>query len=129
MGEVYKGEPGDIAAARRFATELLGHLKGADTPVPGTVVADVKLVVSELVTNAVQHTEGPCGLDLRVAEDTVEITVWDTSARGVTAMAADPARVGRHGLEIVKTLCGGFDMTATPTGKQLTVRMGLRSAA
>lgn len=108
---------------------MIGRLRDAGREVRADVVADVQLVVSELVTNAVKHTDGPCGVDLRVDGDILEITVWDTSGAPVTAMAADPARVGQHGLEIVQSLCGGFDTEVTPRGKRITARMALGPTA
>ncbi|WP_329172463.1 ATP-binding protein [Streptomyces sp. NBC_01477] len=129
ISEVYNGEPADIAAARRLAAELFSGLTRSGRPVSATVVADVHLVVSELVTNAVKHTRGLFGLDLRVADDVVEIMVWDTSEEPVAAMTPDPARVGRHGLEIVTALCGGFKVAATPKGKRITAQMALRPVA
>ncbi|MBM9504138.1 ATP-binding protein [Actinacidiphila acididurans] len=126
---VYQGEGADIAAARRLVEELFARLGSVGTRVAAAVAVNVKLVVSELATNAVKCTAGPFGVDLRVIAGAVEITVWDTSTQVVTAMAADPLRVGSHGMEIVKVLCGGFTTTPTVTGKRITARMPLRSAA
>ncbi|WP_235002521.1 ATP-binding protein [Actinacidiphila paucisporea] len=126
VGQVYKGSPGDIAAARRLTEGLLDHLGDTGAPAPGDVVANVQLVVSELVTNAVKYAEGPCGVDLRVLGDAVEVCVWDTSEQPVAEMGPDPGRVGRHGLEIVRMVCGGFHVTTTATGKRVTARIPLR---
>jgi anti-sigma regulatory factor (Ser/Thr protein kinase) len=128
--EVYAGEPGAIGAARRLAAAFLDDVRTAGTAVGPQCVADVQLVVSELVTNAVKHAGGPCGVELRLLDrDTVlEIAVWDGSAHGATVMEPDPERVGRHGMEIVTALCGGFEVTRIPEGKRITVRMDLRPA-
>lgn len=125
--EVYSGGPGTIAAARRTAAAFLAHARTAGhqpavTPEAGYAT---ELVVSELVTNAVKHAAGICGLDLRLTGAVVEITVWDTSPHEITLSAPDPARVGRHGLEIVIALCGGLHTARTPTGKQITARVPL----
>jgi anti-sigma regulatory factor (Ser/Thr protein kinase) len=129
LGEVYGGGPGDIAAARHLASELFRRSTRAGIPVAADAVAEVQLVVSEMVTNAVKFTVGPCGLDLWVADGMVEIAVWDTSEQPVAAMAPDPARVGRHGMEIVTALCGGFEVTVTPEGKRISAQLTLRPAA
>lgn len=128
--EVYGREAGAIAEARQLAAAFLGRI-GHETAraVPSRVVETAQLVVSELVTNAVKHTSGPCGVDLELVEEAVQITVWDTSAQPVTVMEHDPERIGRHGLEIIVALCGGLDVTRTATGKRITVRMNLRPAA
>ncbi|WP_329172442.1 ATP-binding protein [Streptomyces sp. NBC_01477] len=125
----YDGESGSIAEARRLATVFLGRVvaEGA-APVPADVVGIAQLVVSELVTNAVKHVGGPCGVDLELVGDAVEIGVWDHSSQPATVMDHDPARIGRHGMEIVAALCGGFEVDLTPTGKRVTVRLSLRPA-
>lgn len=129
VDEVFKGDPGDIAAAWRVAGEWVGrtHLSGAH--MDGVVADDVQPVVSELVTNAVKRAGGPCGLELRSVDGTVESTVWDTSDRGVTVRDPDPLRVGRHGPAIVRKLCHDFAVTVTPSGKRITARMAMRPSA
>ena len=84
-----------------------------------------RLVVSELATNAVKHTEGPYGMELTLVGRTVEITVWDSSTRPIVEMRQDPARVGRHGMEIVAAVCGTYDVVPTATGKRVTVHVPL----
>jgi anti-sigma regulatory factor (Ser/Thr protein kinase) len=127
--EVYAGEPAAIAAARQLAVAFLGRIGEGARRVPAPVVETAQLVVSELVTNAVKYTSGPCGVELELVDDAVEITVWDTSTTAVTAMEPDPGRIGRHGMEIVVALCGGFDVARTAGGKRITVRLELRPAA
>ncbi|MEU1040949.1 ATP-binding protein [Streptomyces sp. NPDC005551] len=128
VSEVYSGQPGCIATARRAVTAFLARI-GTDTAVriPADTVGQAQLVVSELVTNAVQHTGGECGLQLELVADEVEITVWDTDASPaeVTVAQPDPLRVGQHGLEIVKALCGRLRVSPAPRGKQVQVRMAL----
>ncbi|MFF7159721.1 ATP-binding protein [Streptomyces sp. NPDC008139] len=123
VNAVYRGESADIAAARDLVTVLFTELERASAPVAARAVGDVLLVVSELVTNAVKYTEGPCGLGLHVTGGVLRIEVWDTSTTPVTVMGANPDRVGRHGLEIVTALCGGFKTAATATGKLISVEM------
>lgn len=128
VSEIYSGEPGAIAAARRTTAAFFARIGGDDAaagPVPPEVVGSAQLVVSELATNAVKHGGGRFGLDLELVDDAVEITVWDTSADGVKAAEPDPTRVGQHGLEIVSLLCGGFTVHPTPDGKAVRARMAL----
>jgi len=121
----------EIAEARQLARSFLTDVQAVHgLPVSERAMGMVQLVVSELVTNAVKHAGGPCGIELRVLErETVlEIAVWDGSARAATVTPPDPERVGRHGMEIVTALCGGFEVTPIPEGKRITVRMALRPA-
>ncbi|MEV4916808.1 ATP-binding protein [Streptomyces tirandamycinicus] len=120
-GAVYDGGPGSIAEARGFATAFLVDRHGFD-PASETVGA-VRLIVSELVTNACKYAHGPCAVDIERIPSGVEVTVWDSSTALPLARAADPGRVGQHGLEIVLALCEGFTVEREPVGKRVTVRV------
>ncbi|MER6195406.1 ATP-binding protein [Streptomyces microflavus] len=124
ISEVYSGEPAAIGMARRTTVAFLEKTLGE---VPGDIAAHAQLVVSELVTNAVRHAPGQCGLHLEVVADEVAITVWDTMAGTVAAAGRDPSRIGGHGLEIVAFVCGGHEVTSTRTGKQITARLPLHT--
>lgn len=77
-------------------------------------------MVSELVTNVFKYAPGPCLLDLEIHDGAVEISVWDTDPALPAARAADPGRVGQHGLEIVIALCLSFEIRREPVGKRVT---------
>ncbi|MFD3437171.1 ATP-binding protein [Streptomyces sp. NPDC058685] len=127
-GAAYAGDAGSIAAARQFATEFVTRVRsGHGITVPRDVLGAVQLVVSELITNACKYAPGPCVLNLLLTGQTLEITVTDSSPELPSAWTADPDRVGRHGLEIVKALCGGFDVHRAPTGKTIRVLLSLES--
>ncbi|GGZ46519.1 ATP-binding protein [Streptomyces inusitatus] len=121
-GVCYDGAAGSIAAARGFTAEFLGRVRGG-----AGVVAVAELVVSELVTNACKYAPGPCLVDLEVvgqgAGRAVEITVWDANPEPPVPCAAEPGRVGGHGLEIVLALSEGFDVGREPVGKRIRVRL------
>lgn len=127
--ESYPGEPGAVAAARHLAARFLSRVGMGGAAAAEQTVQIVQLVVSELVTNAVRHTDGPCGVDLELTGQTVAITVWDTSPQLPVVTEHDPTRVGRHGMEIITALCGGFQVARREAGKQITVRLLLADAA
>jgi len=79
----------------------------------------VQLVVSELVTNARKYAPGPCLLTLEVSDGAVEVTVWDSEPVLPIAKAADPGRVGQHGLEIVMAVCRSIEVRREPVGKRI----------
>lgn len=120
-GAVYDGGPGSIAEARGFATRFLVDRHGFEAA--SEAVGAVRLIVSELVTNACKYAQGPCALDLERIPSGIEVTVWDSSTTLPLARAADPGRVGQHGLEIVLALCEGFTVEREPVGKRITVRV------
>ncbi|MGW6459830.1 ATP-binding protein [Streptomyces sp. NPDC055078] len=125
-GAGYDGAPESIAAARHFTARFLTEVgTGLGEPVSAEVIEKAQLVVSELVTNACKYAPGPCLIDLEVVGDLLEITVWDTSPDLPVACPAEPARVGRHGLEIVLALSVGFDAGRRPVGKRITVGVPL----
>ncbi|MET9479612.1 ATP-binding protein [Streptomyces sp. NPDC006638] len=125
-GAAFDGEPGMIAEARRFARDFLTQLQGEfGVPVSTRLLGDTQLVVSELVTNARKYAPGPCLLDLQLLPDAVEITVWDSESALPIARAAEPGRIGQHGIEIVLALCEGFDVRREPVGKRIKVRLAL----
>ncbi|MFC8828834.1 ATP-binding protein [Streptomyces sp. NPDC057137] len=123
-GAVFDGESGMIGEARRFTADFLGGVRtDQGRTVPSRVIGTAQLVVSELVTNACKYAPGPCLLDLVFDGDTVEITVWDTDSTLPVACAAEPGRIGQHGLEIVISLCEGYDVRREPVGKRIKVRL------
>ncbi|WNI14463.1 ATP-binding protein [Actinacidiphila sp. ITFR-21] len=125
-GAAYDRRPGAIAEARSF---MAGFLERARTEhgveVPEQADADAQLVVSELVTNAFKYAPGPCALDLEIRGPLLEITLWDTNTALPMARAAEPGRIGQHGLEIVFAVADGFDVRREPVGKRITVTLAL----
>ncbi|MEU7297155.1 ATP-binding protein [Streptomyces exfoliatus] len=77
------------------------------------------------MTNAYEYALGPCLLDLELSGGAVAISVWDTDPTLQAAWAADPGRIGRHGLEIVIALCLSFEIHREPVGKRVRTTNGL----
>ncbi|MFG2790246.1 ATP-binding protein [Streptomyces sp. NPDC048419] len=124
-GAAYDGTSDSIGEARRFATDYLRRLAGEGLLVSTDGVGAVQLVVSELVTNAVKYSPGPCLLDLEPVGDALDITVWDSSLTLPTVAPPEPGRVGKHGLEIVAALSEELQARRTPIGKRITARVRL----
>ncbi|MFF4014787.1 ATP-binding protein [Streptomyces sp. NPDC001843] len=120
------GDDGCIAQARRLAAGFLERVQAEHgLPVSQRAMELTRLVASELVTNARKYAPGPVLLDLRIAGDLVEVVVWDSEPALPVARAADPGRVGQHGLEIVMAVCQGFEAQREPVGKRVTARIAL----
>ncbi|MFJ6699503.1 ATP-binding protein [Streptomyces sp. NPDC091272] len=85
----------------------------------------VRLVVSELITNAYTHAPGQCRLDLEIRDDTIEVSVWDHHSHLPTPLATDPARVGGHGLEIVRALSKALTIKPDNGGKRISASIAL----
>ncbi|MEV5875254.1 ATP-binding protein [Streptomyces sp. NPDC052101] len=122
----YTGEPGSIAEARAFASQFLQQLRTewcatADRRADGELL----LVVSELVTNAERHSNGPYILELEGTDSAVTVCVYDSSSALPRPYPKDPARVGRHGLEIVYALASEVVAERVPVGKRVRARFAL----
>ncbi|MGW0212194.1 ATP-binding protein [Streptomyces sp. NPDC003233] len=116
----------EIAEARDLAQSFLMNLQAVHgLPVSGRAMGMVQLVVSELVTNARKYAPGPCLLTLEIEEGAVEVSVWDSSTMLPSVLAADPDRIGQHGLEIVMAVCRSFAVHREPVGKRITAAVVL----
>jgi anti-sigma regulatory factor (Ser/Thr protein kinase) len=107
----------DSAAMRQSAAELL-----ADQP--PEIVQDVLLVVTELVDNVVQHTDGGGELHLIRDDDTVWIEVHDHSHVFPQLQRSDPRRPGGRGLLLIAAITDRWGSKPTPTGKLVWARLG-----
>ncbi|MFJ7147221.1 ATP-binding protein [Streptomyces sp. NPDC100445] len=120
------GGIGCIAEARHRAAAFLTHAQqDYGVPVSARALDLTQLVVSELVTNACKYAQGTILMDLRVVGALVEVSVWDSDPVLPVARAAEPGRVGQHGLEIVLAVAEAFEAQREPVGKRITVRLAL----
>ncbi|MFC7272976.1 ATP-binding protein [Paractinoplanes rhizophilus] len=110
-------DAGESARIRRSAAQLL-------TGQPPDLVEDVLLVITELVDNVVQHTDG--GGELRVWRDDgmVWVEVYDRSRVFPRLQRRDPRRPGGRGLLLVAALTEMWGSRPTETGKLVWARLG-----
>lgn len=120
-GAAFDGRPGTTAQARDFAAGFLAAARAEHgTLFPDRLVDVVRLVVSELMTNAGKYAPGPYLLELELTDEAVRVTVWDTEPDPPAPREPDPARIGQHGLEIVLALCERFDVERRAGGKRVS---------
>ncbi|WP_313897039.1 ATP-binding protein [Streptomyces sp. GC420] len=123
----YAGSAGAIASARDFTGTFLDRARNlGPVAVTGRQADAARLVVSELVTNAVKYAPGPCWVELEMTEGALAISVCDTAALVPVARAPDAARIGQHGLEIVLAVCDGLDVEHRADGKRVRARIALK---
>jgi anti-sigma regulatory factor (Ser/Thr protein kinase) len=112
--------------ARQALRAFLAHAPHTGRrPVPAPLAVDAELAVSELVTNAIRHAPGPCGLIVRLSSDELTVTVWDTSAGRPTVIKGDRHRVGGHGLHLVHAVSDRVVVAPDARGKQITACFSL----
>ena len=111
----------DVAAIRHASTEFLARRN-----VPSTVIDDLELVISELVTNAIVHRSSEDPVAVRVGlNETIEIEVSNhglvTAVPPVDAWrVASPHDMSGRGLGIVRHLCD--EAAIRQAGDRLVVR-------
>ncbi|KOG37154.1 ATP-binding protein [Streptomyces resistomycificus] len=111
--------------ARQVLRALLARVRHTGrTPVPAPLALDAELTVSELVTNAIRHAPGRCGLIVRLTRAELTITVWDTSTDEPTVRHNDPSRIGGHGLHLVHTVSDRVVVSPHARGKRITAHLG-----
>ncbi|SDN54493.1 ATP-binding SpoIIE family protein phosphatase [Actinacidiphila guanduensis] len=106
------GQPEEVAAAR---SALVGRMEEWGL---GELAFTMELVVSELVTNAVQHAAAPVGLRL-ILDDALVCEVSDASSTSPHPRRAEPWEESGRGLFLVGQLADRWGTRYTPTGKTI----------
>jgi len=114
-------------SAPRAARRAVQQCVGADAP-PG-FLQDALLLTSELVTNAVTHTDG--GSELHASYDPmcgrVRVEVADTSSIVPTIREIDgSSSPGGRGLRVIDTVAACWGTTLLPIGKSVWFELGER---
>jgi anti-sigma regulatory factor (Ser/Thr protein kinase) len=94
-----------VATARGFVEDRLASHDAAH------LVEDVRLVVSELATNATRHARTRFTVLLEGGEDVVRLTVSDDSVLRLVRAEPDSTGEGGHGLSIVERCSGEWGVT------------------
>ncbi|MFF0000579.1 ATP-binding protein [Streptomyces avermitilis] len=125
-GAIWGDGAARAADARQALRAFLGHApRTGRTAVPTALAVDAELAASELVTNAILHAPGPCGMTLQLSSDELRITVWDSSTEKPAVKKADPRRIGGHGLRLVHTVSDRVVVALRETGKRITAHLPL----
>ncbi|MFF4585609.1 ATP-binding protein [Streptomyces sp. NPDC001388] len=113
--------PVTAASARAHVRDLL--LSRVPAP-PGTVVQDVLLVVTELITNAERHGGGLTAVDVRLDDGLITLDVSDASSVAPrTTPRGHPAAPGGFGWPLIQRLGDEVAVTPSPAGKTIRVVM------
>lgn len=111
-------DPASVATARRYVAEVLGEWGLSDDD---TTADSVRLIVSELATNAVQHTFGQSPtftVDIRLErEEWLRIGVTDSHPRWPKRLPAAVQQDNGRGMVIIRWLTAeaGGRLSVSPT--------------
>ncbi|MGW7191887.1 ATP-binding protein [Streptomyces sp. NPDC054838] len=111
-------DPAAVAAARRYVAEVLGEW---GLPEESETAHTVRLIVSELATNAVQHTFGQSPtftVDLRLERgEWLRVGVTDSHPRRPRRLPAAVQQDNGRGMVIIRWLAAeaGGRLSVTPT--------------
>ncbi|TJZ59384.1 PAS sensor protein [Streptomyces piniterrae] len=112
--------PDAVMHARRFTARKLRAWQVTDE------VDVALLVVSELVTNAIVHTQGEVRLDLTLTAEHLRIAVNDTSPRTpVKPASVDWESTGGRGLLLVEAMSASWGSLPLSGGKQVWSEVAL----
>lgn len=122
----FDGRSGTTGVARDFAVGFLARAQAEHgVSITARVVDTVRLVVSELITNASKYAPGPHLLEIELTGDTARVTVWDTEATLPVFHEPDAERIGQHGLEIVRALCRRLESEQRAGGKRISAHIAM----
>jgi anti-sigma regulatory factor (Ser/Thr protein kinase) len=106
----WEAAPASVALARGFVTS---HLERHDLL---RILNEVRLVASELATNAVRHAQTPFSVSLAQDGTHVRLAVRDGSARLPLPAQPDALALGGRGLFMVATYSTAWGVTPEPGG-------------
>ncbi|MFE9674188.1 ATP-binding protein [Streptomyces sp. NPDC006259] len=111
--------PTTAERARQITREFLRGIGPQDS----AEVDAVMIVVSELVTNAIQHADGVTGFRLGAAADTLTICVDDASREQPHTRHSHPWEPGGFGWPLVQRLSETVRVDTRPDGKTVRVML------
>ncbi|MFS8197862.1 SpoIIE family protein phosphatase [Streptomyces sp. CWNU-52B] len=112
--------PEAVRHARRFTRRALRAWGVTDEP------DAVLLIVSELVTNALVHTEGQVRLDLTLIDSRLRVAVADASPRSpIKPTSIGWEATGGRGILLVEALSGTWGTVPVSGGKQVWAEVPL----
>ncbi|GAA1949801.1 ATP-binding protein [Kitasatospora viridis] len=104
-------------AVRRARERVVGLARDWGTPLSEDTLDDLRLCVSELVANALEHAGGECRVSVVWGDETLLVEVADRSQRPPVMLSAGDELPSGRGLVLVDALAGGWGWRPLPGGK------------
>ena len=89
----------------------------AEWDVTGEAVEPTLLVVTELLSNAIDHGRDPVWLSIELRDESVYVEVRDDAPEPPQLQPLEPLRVRGRGLQMIEAVSSGWGWTADPPGK------------
>jgi anti-sigma regulatory factor (Ser/Thr protein kinase) len=105
-----------VRAARAFATRLADLVLPDDRVLHERDVQSLALMVSELVTNAVEHGDGGVVVTIRCPGERLRVEITDAGSAVPERRYAMPGALSGRGLEIVERLAQGWGWEPLASG-------------
>ncbi|MEY9963206.1 anti-sigma regulatory factor (Ser/Thr protein kinase) [Streptacidiphilus sp. MAP12-16] len=115
--------PQNVRHARRITRTALAAWGAPD------LIDSAEMLVSELVTNALQYGRGPVDLTLALTGQSLRIAVTDEGTSLPVPRTADADAQSGRGLSIVDTLADSWEVVVRLTGKTVTCVLAVKPAA
>lgn len=120
-------EEGAVPEARHTITSLV---RGWNVALSEEQVAEVELLSTEVITNAIRHTQAPCSVAVRWTGVGLRVEVTDSSVVRPTRRSSSPDAEEGRGLLLVDALAADWGSFCDPAGKVVwfEVASGIRPA-
>ncbi|WP_327290402.1 ATP-binding protein [Streptomyces sp. NBC_01198] len=110
-----------VAAARREVPDVA---RGWGVPLTEETFSDLGLLSSEVITNAIRHTNAPCAVVVRWTGVRVRVEVTDVSPARPHRRHSSPEAEGGRGLLLVESLATAWGSAPDPAGKVVWFELG-----
>lgn len=110
---VLENAPESVAAARRFVDEFCARARCLQ------VRDDARLIVSELVTNALVHAGSRCEVRCRVVAAVLRLEVLDEGRGSPDPQRPSPDEDHGRGLLLIGVLAAAWGVEAAPDGRKV----------
>ncbi|MFF2651639.1 ATP-binding protein [Streptomyces sp. NPDC058045] len=114
---MFASDPGSVSKARAYAREVVEHYA---PDAPRTLIEDLQLIVSELVTNSIRYGTEPgdsVAVVLSASAGRVRVEVHDPSRRYPRFKAPSADRQRGRGLIVLDALAHKWGVAPRPFGK------------
>lgn len=110
-----------VPEARR---KIVALVRDWDVPLPDDTLGDLELLSTELITNAVRHTDSSCAVAVRWTGVRVRVEVTDVSPARPHRRHSSPEAEGGRGLLLVESLATAWGSAPDPAGKVVWFELG-----